>query len=90
MPELSDFTAPCMAQDYLHQLTRLVNFVLSGKAPNPWLCGASITGVRPMTVCETAIPSGVTRPGLCPTINLPGPTIKKIEMIQHRAVRFAY
>ena len=59
---VSGFTAP-VSQDCLHQLTCLVNFLLSGKAPRlvaPWLCGAPITalhkkngGVRPIAVCET-------------------------------------
>ena len=54
-------TAP-VAQDCLHQLTRLVNFLLSGAAHKyvaPWVCGAPITalhkkngGVRPVAVCE--------------------------------------
>ena len=38
---VSGFTAP-VAQDCLHQLTCLVNFLLSGKAPHlvaPWLNG---------------------------------------------------
>ena len=59
---VSGFTAP-VSHDCLHQLTCLVNFLLSGKAPHvvaPWLCGAPITalhkkkgGVRPIAVCET-------------------------------------
>ena len=59
---VSGFTAP-VVQDCLHQLTCLVNFLLSGKAPRlvaPWLCGAPITalhkkngGVCPIAVCET-------------------------------------
>ena len=59
---VSGFTAP-VSQDCLHQLTCLVNFLLSGKAPclvAPWLCGAPITalhkkngGVCPIAVCET-------------------------------------
>ena len=59
---VSGFTAPA-AQECLHQLTRLINFLLSGQASRlvaPWLCGAPITalhkkngGVRPIAVCET-------------------------------------
>ena len=50
-------------QDCLHQLTRLINFLFSGKASCVvalWLCGAPITalykksgGVWPIAVCET-------------------------------------
>ena len=59
---MSGFTAP-VAQDCLHQLTRLINFLLSGKASclvAPWLCGVPITalhkkngGVHSIMACET-------------------------------------
>ena len=45
---VSGFTAP-VAQDCLHQITCLVNFLLSGKASPlaaPWLCGAPITALH--------------------------------------------
>ena len=50
------------AEDYLHVLTRFMNFLLSGKASPllaPWVCGAPLTallkkngGVRPIAVGE--------------------------------------
>ena len=59
---VSGFTTP-VAQDCLHQLICLVNFLLSGKAPHlvpPWVCGALLTalykksgGVCPIAVCKT-------------------------------------
>ena len=61
---VSGFTAPA-EQECLHQLTRLINFLLSGRASRlvaPWLCEAPITALHNLRRMEGFVPLLFVKP----------------------------